>query len=93
MQPTGRLGAQGNQTVVAVDHHPDHRGVILHPHRRESAVPQPGDGGGQRVVGIVLDRLGRAQQPDPRGQRRRHIDDLLTRLDELLGQLLAQPLG
>jgi hypothetical protein len=44
-------------------------------------------------LGSFLDRLGRAQQPDPRGQRRRHIDDLLTRLDELLGQLLAQPLG
>jgi hypothetical protein len=29
MQPTGRLGAQRDQIVVAVNHHPDHRGVIL----------------------------------------------------------------
>jgi hypothetical protein len=42
MQPTGRLGPQGDQIVVAVDHHPDHRGVILEAHRPEPAVPQPG---------------------------------------------------
>jgi hypothetical protein len=61
MQPTGRLGTQRDQIVVAVDQHPDHRGVVLHPHRPEPAVPQPSDGGGQRVVGIVLRSLARAQ--------------------------------
>jgi hypothetical protein len=91
MQPTGRLGAQRDQVVVAVDHHPDHRGVVLHPHRPEPAVPQPGDGGGQRVVRVVPTCLGRAQQPDPRGQCGGHVDDVLTRCDELLGQQLPSP--
>jgi hypothetical protein len=93
MQPTGGRGAQRHPIVVAVDHHPGHRGVVLHPHRPQSAGPQPGDGRGQRVVGVVLARRGRAPQPDPRGQRRRHVDDLLTRLDERLGQQFAQPLS
>jgi hypothetical protein len=44
-------------------------------------------------VGSFLPALAEPSNRDPRRQRRRHLDDLLTRLSELLGQQLAQPLS
>jgi hypothetical protein len=46
---------------------------------------QGGDCHGERVIGIVLVRATCAEHSDPRGQRRRDIDDVLTGIDELLG--------
>jgi hypothetical protein len=60
--------------------------VVLDPHRPQAAVPQPGNGSGQRVVRIVLRRRGRAEQPDPSTPGRRHINHVLTGFEELLRQ-------
>lgn len=65
VQPERRLGAQPGEVVVAVDHHPHHRGVILETHRAQTALAQPGDRGGERVVRVVLRCLRRTQQPNP----------------------------
>jgi hypothetical protein len=91
MQPTGRLGAHSHQIVVAVDQHPDHGGVVLHPHRPQPAVPQPGDGGGQRIVGSFLDALVEPSSRTLAASVGGTSIDVLTRLQEPLGQQLAQP--
>jgi hypothetical protein len=44
-------------------------------------------------LGSFFDALVEPSSRTRRGQRRRHIDDVLTRLYELLGQQLAQPLA
>ena len=41
---------------------------------------------------FLSDRPG-SQHPHPRGQRRRHIEDLFARADELLGQQIAHASG
>ncbi len=62
-------------------------------HRSQRRCPQRGHRHRQRVVGVVLVRSSRAQHPDPRRQRGRHVDDVLARRDELLGQQIAEPAG
>jgi len=93
MEPARGLGPQRHQAVVAVDQQADHGGVILAADRAQLAMPQPGDRSRQRIVGVVLAGLGRAQQPDPRRQCRRNIHDVLAGAHQLLRQQLAQPAG
>jgi hypothetical protein len=70
MQPTGRLGCAmppDRRRGRSASRSP-WRGRP--PHRPEPAMPQSGDGGGQRVVGAVLDALVEPNSPHPRDQRR-----------------------
>lgn len=85
--------AQGDQVVVAAGQQSQHRAVIITTHQAQPAVTQPRDRGRQRVVAVVLGRLGRSEQTHSCRQRGRHIDDVLTRGEQLLGQQLAQPIG
>jgi len=60
---------------------------------REAGRSQRRDGHGVRVVGVVLVRPSRAQHPHPCRQRRRHVQDPLAGVEELLGQQVAEPAG
>jgi hypothetical protein len=93
MEPARGLGPQRHQAVVAVDQQADHRVVVLDADRAQPTMPQPGDGSRQRIVAVVLGGLGRAQQPDPRRQRRRNVYNLLAGANQLLRQQFAQPAG
>ncbi len=55
--------------------------------------PQRGDGHRQRIVGIVLRAPTRAQQTGPSREGRRHVENMLTGGDELLGQQVAHAVG
>jgi hypothetical protein len=59
--------------------------------RSEPGRPQSSDGHRQRIVGVVLVGAPGAEHPHPRGQRRRHIEDMFARADELLGQEITMP--
>ena len=56
-------------------------------------MPQRGERHRQGVVGVVLVRSTVAQQPCPRRQRGRHVDDVLVGGDELLRQQEPETLG
>ncbi|MBW3612175.1 MAG: hypothetical protein KY438_11740 [Actinobacteria bacterium] len=90
VQSTHRLGARRGQCLMAVGEHAHHRAVLVGGHSTQPAVAQPGDGGGQRVVGVVLGGLGRAEQPDPRRQGGWDVDDVLAGGNQLLGQQTAE---
>lgn len=62
-------------------------------HRRQARRAHGRDGDGASVVRVVLVRFPRSQQPRPRRQRRRHIDDVLAGVDELLREEVAEPSG
>jgi hypothetical protein len=68
-----------------------HRDVILDPHHRQRRCPQRRDRHRPSVVGVVLVRASRAQQPRPRRQRRWHIDHQLTVSEQLLSEQIAEP--
>lgn len=59
----------------------------------EVPVAQGGDRGGQRVVGVILLRLARAEHPYSGRQRGRDVDDVLAGRDQLLCQQVAQAAG
>lgn len=61
--------------------------------RSEPGRAESGNGHRQRIVGVVLIGSSRSQHPHPRGQRRRHIEDLFARADELLGQEITHATG
>ncbi len=93
VESTHRLGPRRNQRLVAVGEHAHHRGVLVGGHRSQPAVAQPGDGGGEGVVGVVLGGLGRAEQPYPRRQRGWDVDDVLAGRNQLLGQQTSEAGG
>ena len=45
------------------------------------------------ALGSLLSPTTRAERADSRGQRRRDIDDVLSRINELLGQQVAEAAG
>ena len=91
MQPARGLGAQRDQLVVAIREQPQHRGVVLAPHRH--AAPR-GAAPRSRSTGR---RSGRSSptfaEPNSRtraAKRRRHVDHVLARGEELLRQQVAR---
>ena len=60
-------------------------------HRRNSGARIAATATEYPSFGVVLVRPARRQHPDPRRQRRRHIQHLFTRRDELLGEQIAEP--
>jgi hypothetical protein len=78
---------------MPIGEHPQDRHMIIGSYSSQTAMTQRRDRGGQRVVGIVLRRLTRAQHPHPRRQRRRDINHVLAGSDELLGEEIAEPVG
>jgi len=85
VEPAHRLGVVRGQVLMAVPQEAQHRDVVLGHHRPQPRRAQGGDGHGERVVGVVLLGLARRQDPHPGRQRRRDVEDLLARTDELLG--------
>ena len=67
--------------------------MVVFGHRPQPRSPQRRDGDGQGVVGVVLLRLARTEQPHPRRQRRRHVHDVLPDGEELLGEEVTEPAG
>jgi hypothetical protein len=67
--------------------------VVLDAHRDQLGRPQRGDGDGPGVVGVVLLRPSRAQQPHPRRQGRGDVHHLLAGGEELLREQVAEPAG
>jgi hypothetical protein len=67
--------------------------VIITTNGPQFAVAQTRDRDRQRVVGVVLGCVRRSEQPNSCRESGRHIDDMLTRGEQLLGQQLAQPIG
>jgi hypothetical protein len=59
----------------------------LAPRRRS----ERGDRDGERIVRVVLVRPPDAQDTDPRGQGRGHVQDGLVGGEELLGEQVAEP--
>jgi hypothetical protein len=90
MQSTRGPVASPAQIGIALRQQPQHTGMVRARHRREARCSQRRDGHRQRVVGIVLVRPTRAQDPHPRRPRRRHVEDRLARGNKLLGQQIPQ---
>jgi hypothetical protein len=65
---------------------PQHLAMILERDRPEVPVAQRDDRGGASVVRVGLALAARVQESRSRRQRRRNINHILTRRDELLGQ-------
>ena len=86
MQPTDGLGAQGGEVVMALGQQTKDGNMVLAGDHPQARVAQGHDGGRAGVVGIGLVDRSRVQQPRPRRQRRRHVNDHLAGGDELSGQ-------
>ena len=65
--------------------------MVLDPDRDQRRGPQRGDRDRPGIVRVVLVGSARAQQPDPRRECRRNVDDVFTRGEELLRQQIAEP--
>jgi len=79
------------EVTIALRQDPQHHPMIGALDRSETRRAHRRDGDRAGVVRVVLVRLPRPQQPHPRRQRRRHIDDALAGVDELLGEEVAEP--
>jgi hypothetical protein len=84
-QRGGCLGAKPGQVVVAVDQQANDDGVIVCSSSPEPSVAEPGDRGCEGVVGVVLRRLGRTEQPHPGREGRWDVDHVFAGGEELLG--------
>jgi hypothetical protein len=76
--------------VVALGQQPHDLAVLGHFDPAETLRAKGSDRHRQSVVGVVLVRTTCAEQAHSRGQCRRDIDDVLSRIDELLGQQVAE---
>jgi hypothetical protein len=76
---------------VALGQEAEHLGVVGGGNGSKSRCAQGSDGHRQGVVGVVLVRSPRRQHPDPGRQRRRHVDHVLARRHQLLGEQVAEP--
>jgi hypothetical protein len=75
MQPTGSLGTQCHQIVVAVDHHPDHGGVISRRTARSPQCRNPAMAVASASLALRVDAGRRGQrQPTPRRHPSPHTD-------------------
>jgi hypothetical protein len=93
VEPADQPGPHPAEIVIALGQQPHDLGVIGRFDPAQTLRAQGGDRHRQGVVGIVLIRTTRAEQADSRGQRRRDVDDVLSSVDELLGQQVAETAG
>src|ERR1039458_9597880 len=82
--------AESADLMVSLGQEAEHLRVVGRLHRTEARRTEGSDGHRKRVVRVVLVGVTRAEDSDPRGQRRRHIEDLFARVHQLLGQQVAQ---
>ena len=88
-----QLGSLVTDVGVRFGQQAQHLAVPDRGHLAQRAETQGGDGDRQRVVGVVLVRPSRRQNPDSRRQGGRHIHHGLTGGDQLLGEQIAPPGG
>ena len=79
MQPTDRPGPSRDELVMTTRQQPQDLPVILERDRPQVPVPQRDDRSRTGVVRVGLVLAARVQQPRPRRQRGRHIDNGLAR--------------
>lgn len=90
VETTHRPIALTAQVDVALGEEAQHLAVVRCLHRCESRRAQRGDCDRAGVVGVVLVRLPGAEETHSRCERRRHVDDDLACIDELLGEEVAE---
>jgi hypothetical protein len=67
--------------------------MVFASHHRQTGLTERRDRHRPGIIRVVLIRLARRQHPNPRSQHRRHIDDVFTAGNQLLGQQVAEPTG
>ncbi len=91
VQPAGGLGAEPGQLAVPAGPDPQHGRVVITPDLAAGGRAQRGDGDRAGVIGVILIRRPRRQEPDPGAQLGLHVQHLLVGRQELLGQHVTQP--
>jgi hypothetical protein len=86
LQPGDGLHPASGERLSALDQHPQH--LQLRVDRQDSQVLRAdrGDRDRVRVVGVALPAVTGVQQPSPGRQLGRHVDHVLTRLQQPLRQ-------
>jgi hypothetical protein len=90
VQPAGDLGPGAAQVAVALGPHLQHRRVIVGLDLAAGRRAQRRDSDRPGVVGVVLVHRPIRQQPHPGAQLGLHVQDPLTRGQQLLGQQVTQ---
>jgi hypothetical protein len=93
VEPVGGAVPFASEVEVPLGQDPQHDPMVGGLHGRQARRSERGDGDRAGVVGVVLVRPSRTEKPHPRRQRRRHVDDVLAGVDELLGEEVAEPAG
>ena len=93
MQPVDRAAPFAGQLVAAVRQQPQHATVIIRGDAGEIGALSGDERDRACVDAVGLAAVSRVEGPHPRREGRGHIDDMLARGDELLGQQLAQAAG
>ena len=93
MESTTEPGPHPAQVMVALGQQPHDLAVLGGLDSVQTLRAHGSDRHRERVVGVVLLRPSRAEDADSRGQGRWNVDDVLSCIDELLGQQIAEAAG
>jgi len=74
---------------VAARQHPQHCNMVLRNDSAETSLVESHDRHRTRIIGVVLLRPRRIQNPSSRSQSRRHVHHMLTSSHQLLRQQIA----
>src|SRR3954447_26493500 len=91
MQTAYGLRAEASEIVMAARPDPQDHRLVFTGHFAKTVRPQRCDRDRSLVVLVGLVDLAAVEQPHPRAELGRHVDDPFARGDELLGQQLPEP--
>ena len=93
MQLGDHPGVVLTEGAAPVDQDPQQRELLVVDHRPQPGHPGPDQGHGVRVGGVGLAALPGREDPGPRRQLRRNVDDLLTVSKESVGDVSTDPVA